>query len=303
MSCQPGPALAGPRDVVGEDEESVTLAGSASFEVLRVQATGRSLQADDVIEEVPVALSYNGISHAVMLATPTDLEDFALGFSVCEGVVAGVNEIHDLDIQPGCDGIVIDMQIAQPRFLALKERRRSLAGRTGCGLCGIESLEQLGKSGAASRKLSRVALQVRHVDEALRQLTHWQPLRQQTGASHVAAWVDLVGKICFAREDAGRHNALDKLAGALLQRGEKTDEGFILVSSRASYEMVQKAAALGAGALVAVSAPTALAVRTAAAAGMLLVGFARPGQLVAYSHAERLSGEMPASAAQSRGLM
>jgi FdhD protein len=302
MIFQPGSCPA-ELDEASEHDESRIPATSVSLEVLRIQAAGRSQQADDVIEEVPVALSYNGISHAVMLATPADLEDFALGFSVCEGIVAGVNEIHDLDIQPGCDGIVIDMQIAQPRFIALKERRRSLAGRTGCGLCGVESLAQLGKPSFPSPEVSGKILSVLHIDEALRQLAHWQPLREQTGASHAAAWVDGAGHIQFAREDAGRHNALDKLAGALLRRGDTLSEGFILVSSRASYEMVQKAAAIGSGALVAVSAPTALAVRTAEAAGMLLVGFARPGQLVAYSHAERLSGEIPPSTTPRRGLM
>ncbi|PLK48856.1 formate dehydrogenase accessory sulfurtransferase FdhD [Uliginosibacterium sp. TH139] len=287
----------------GAPADEADHAPSALVEVLRIQAESRAEQEDEVIEEVPVALSYNGISHAVMLATPTDLEDFALGFSISEGVVENMEEIHDLEVQPGCAGIVIEMQIAQPRFLALKERRRSLAGRTGCGLCGVESLTYAIRPLPEGRLASAASVSVSAIDEAVRQLAHWQPLRQQTGASHAAAWVDGEGRIRMVREDAGRHNALDKLAGAMFRSRHEAGAGFVLVSSRASYEMVQKVVALGAGALVAVSAPTALAIRTAEAAGILLVGFARPGQMVAYCHAERLTGEMPLAGQARRGMM
>ncbi len=277
----------------GADGELLPPAPSAVLPVVRMRAAGRVEVEDEIIEEVPVALSYNGVSHAVMLATPADLEDFALGFSISEGIVAEPGEIHDLEILPGPDGIVIEMRIATPRFLALKDVRRTLAGRTGCGLCGVEQLAQAIRPLPAAVRGTGPAIELAAIDEALRQLPHWQPLREQTGASHASAWVDVSGQIRLVREDAGRHNALDKLAGALLRARLPVAEGFVLTSSRASYEMVHKAASIGASALVAVSAPTALAIRTAESAGLLLAGFARPGQLVAYTQAGRLRGEMP----------
>ena len=293
--CQPQPH---------DDDTSGLTGGAASSAVVsvqRVRASTRLVVADEVIEEVPVALSYNGVSHAVMLATPADLEDFAVGFSVSEGIVAAPHEIHDLEIVPGCEGIVIEMQIATPRFLALKEVRRTLAGRTGCGLCGVEQLAQAVRP-VPSRRPPATPVELAAIDEALRQLPHWQPLREQTGASHASAWVDAQGQIRLAREDAGRHNALDKLGGALLRSGVPVASGFVLTSSRASYEMVHKAACMGASTLVAVSAPTALAIRTAQDAGLMLIGFARPGQLVAYTYAERLRGDLPGAEA-ARKLM
>ncbi|MEN3111275.1 formate dehydrogenase accessory sulfurtransferase FdhD [Uliginosibacterium paludis] len=285
----------------GADGELRPPAPSAVLQVVRMRAAGRTAVEDEVLEEVPVALSYNGVSHAVMLATPSDLEDFALGFSISEGIVSAPQEIHDMEILPGPDGIVIEMRIATPRFLALKDARRTLAGRTGCGLCGVERLAQAIRP-VPERPKAGAPIALAAIDEALRQLPHWQPLRELTGASHAAAWVDAGGQIRLVREDAGRHNALDKLGGALLRSGLPVAEGFVLTSSRASYEMVHKAASIGATALIAVSAPTALAIRTAAAAGILLAGFARPGQLVAYTDAERLSGELP-SADASRTFM
>ncbi|THF65220.1 formate dehydrogenase accessory sulfurtransferase FdhD [Pseudothauera rhizosphaerae] len=278
-------------------------AATALCEVLRSRHDDTVQEEDQVIEEVPVALAYNGISHAVMLASPADLEDFAVGFSLGEGIVGHAGEIHDLEIEAGCHGITVDMTIATPRFLALKERRRSLAGRTGCGLCGIDSLAALAAHAAPSAVRDAGArLNTAAIDEALRQLPHWQPLRERTGASHGAAWVDARGNIRCLREDVGRHNALDKLLGALARTGEGAQRGgggFVLITSRASYEMVQKAARAGVSALVAVSAPTALAIRQAQAAGLLLVGFARDGRRVAYSHAERLDCTPSAVAAQS----
>jgi len=289
--------MADPRQPQPHDEASElngTPAASAVVSVQRVRASGWQAVDDEVIEEVPVALSYNGVSHAVMLATPTDLEDFAVGFSISEGIVAGPHEIHDLEIVPGCEGIVIEMQIATPRFLALKDVRRTLAGRTGCGLCGVEQLAQAVRPVPMPLPpATPVALAA--IDEALQQLPHWQPLRAQTGASHASAWVDAQGHIRLVREDAGRHNALDKLGGALWRSGFQVASGFVLTSSRASYEMVHKAACMGASTLVAVSAPTALAIRTAQEAGLMLIGFARPGQLVAYTYAERLHGDLPGS--------
>lgn len=272
-------------------------APTALCSVLRVQDGQRRVMEDEVIEEVPVALVYNGISHAVMLASPADLEDFALGFSLGEGILAGAGELYDLDVRTTCDGISVEMTISTARFMALKARRRSLAGRTGCGLCGVDSLASLTRVPGGRLPRPGWALSVDAVGEALRQLPHWQTLRQQTGAAHGAAWVGPDGAIRCLREDVGRHNALDKLVGALARQGAAPGEGFVLISSRASYEMVQKAASAGIGTLVAVSAPTAMAARQAEAVGMLLIGFARPQQLVAYSCADRLGPEAAAHGA------
>ncbi len=250
--------------------------------VCRVDGAQASAGVDEVIEEVPVALVFNGISHAVLLATPTDLEDLALGFSLSEGILAERGELYDMESLAGPQGIELHLEVASSRFAALKERRRNLAGRTGCGLCGVESLDAL------ARPLAPVpphaALGVAAVATALAELPGWQGLRQLTGAVHAAAWVDADGHIRALREDVGRHNALDKLLGHLARTGADTRSGFVLVSSRASYEMVQKVAIRGIGCLVAVSAPTALAVKLATNAGLTLAGFARGERLVVYSH-------------------
>jgi FdhD protein len=261
---------------------------SALRPVFRIQHGTAQPTEDEVIEEVPVALVYNGISHAVMLASPTDLADFALGFSLAEGILEHPRQLYDLEVSPGCDGIAIEMEIAPGPFMALKERRRSLAGRTGCGLCGVESLAGVTLLPAGPRLAPDWHLPLAAIDKALRQLPDHQTLRQQTGSAHGAAWVDLNGDIRCLREDVGRHNALDKLIGALAAQATPCAPGFALITSRASYEMVQKAAAAGIAALIAVSAPTALAIRQAEAAGILLAGFARTNQLVVYSHPERL---------------
>jgi FdhD protein len=263
-------------------------APSSLHNVLRVQRGILTTAEDEVIEEVPVALVYNGISHAVMLASPGDLEDFALGFSLGEGILAHPRELYDLELRNGCDGISIEMDIAPARFMALKERRRNLAGRTGCGLCGVDSLANVTRMPTSRLPSPTWTLSVDAVAEGLRQLPHWQTLRQQTGSAHGAAWVDLQGNVLCAREDVGRHNALDKLVGALARQDDAQRDGFALITSRASYEMVQKAACAGISTLVAVSAPTALAIRQAEAAGILLIGFARANQLVAYSCTSRL---------------
>lgn len=264
---------------------------SAVLPVLRVRRETAAMMDDAVIEEVPVALVYNGISQAVMLASPADLEDFALGFSLGEGILAHRRELYDLEVRNTCHGISVEMEIAPQRFLALKERRRNLAGRTGCGLCGVESLAEVSRMPDALPPEAGHFPDLAAIEASLRQLPDWQSLHRQTGAAHGAAWADLHGNILCCREDVGRHNALDKLIGALA-RGEQTrPPGFAVVTSRASYEMVQKAASAGISTLVAISAPTALAIRQAETLGMLLIGFARPGQLVAYSRRDRLSWE------------
>jgi FdhD protein len=266
-----------------------------SRSVIRVKATQAETIDDAVLEEVPVALVYNGISHAVMLASPCDLADFALGFSLSEGIVTRKEEIYDLEIAPSCNGISIHLEISTAQFAALKQRRRQLAGRTGCGLCGVDSLAALGHHQAAPLAQSPATpwLSLEALETALAALHRQQSLRQQTGAAHGAAWVSPSGAIILLREDVGRHNALDKLIGALAWQQINSEQGWVLVTSRASYEMVQKTASAGIPLLAAISAPTGLAVREAERLGMTLLGFARPGQVVIYSHPQRMIGHAP----------
>ncbi|OWW20302.1 formate dehydrogenase accessory sulfurtransferase FdhD [Noviherbaspirillum denitrificans] len=238
---------------------------------------------DSLAEEVPVALEYNGVAHAVLLATPAELELFALGFSLSEGIVASAADVYDMEIENSLNGITIRLTVSGAAFDVIKARRRQLAGRTGCGLCGVEQLNQV------VRPLPSVgpipSLSPGAVRRAVGQIAGYQPIASLTGATHAAAWCSADGQPEIVFEDVGRHNALDKLIGALARRGFNTQHGFVLITSRASVEMVQKAATAGIAALVAVSAPTALAVRTADACGMMLIGFARVERLVVYSKA------------------
>lgn len=231
---------------------------------------------DWLAEECPVALVYNGISHVVMMVTPHDLEDFALGFSLTEGIVQEARELLDYRLVEQDNGLELQLQISARRFALLKQQRRNLTGRTGCGLCGAESL------GQAIRPVQALPYQSPPRDSAIQkavlQLSENQPLQAQSGACHGAVWCDANGTVLIAREDVGRHNALDKLIGSWLGQGRQFEEGFVLISSRGSVEMVQKCAHVGISSMVAVSAPTALAVNYAAQANMNLVGFARPGR-------------------------
>ena len=241
---------------------------------------------ETVVEEVPVALVYNGISHAVLLATPLDLEDFALGFSLAEGILTCASDLHDIEVQQSAQGITLDMTIASGAMHALKLRRRTLAGRTGCGLCGTESLEQVARPVAPVQAGGSVGVHALHA--AMAALKERQVLHQATGAVHAAGWADWDGRLQLAREDVGRHNALDKLVGALAFRGQDPRDGFAIVTSRASYEMVQKTAAAGIRLLAAISAPTAMAVRLAEHSGVTLAGFVRQDRQVVYAHRERV---------------
>lgn len=249
---------------------------------------------DWTAEETPIAFEYNCVSHAVMMATPTDLEDFAVGFSVSEGIVASPSEILDIEVADVDGGKVVSMIIGAEQLEALKQRRRSLVGRTGCGICGAETIAD------ALRwppRLTSTGPVIQHsaVQLALTQLAELQQLNRATGAIHAAAWCAADGRIQLVREDVGRHNALDKLIGALLLKPAMADgnaaalqDGFVLISSRASYEMVSKAAVLGASILVAVSGVTHLAIQIAEASRLTLVGFSRPGRHSVYTHPERL---------------
>ena len=244
---------------------------------------------DWVAEEVPVALEYNGISHAVMLASPADLEEFALGFSLTEEIVASAGEVRDIEVVPAPQGITIRLEIASACFARLKERRRSLAGRTGCGLCGTETLAQAVRPPA--RLASSARFEMAAVQRALADLRGRQPLHEASGASHAAGYASAEGELLFVREDVGRHNALDKLVGALARGRIDASQGFVVVTSRASYEMVGKTARAGAPLLAAVSGVTALAIQVAQQAGLCLAGFARGANLNLYTHPERIRSQ------------
>ncbi|MGV3742937.1 MAG: formate dehydrogenase accessory sulfurtransferase FdhD [Burkholderiaceae bacterium] len=249
-------------------------------------AEGRLACEDDVAEEVPVALEYNGISHAVMMASPYDLEDFALGFSLSEGLLKDRSELYDCEVVHGCDGITVQMEIATERFVALKDKRRNLTGRTGCGLCGAETLEQAIRHPLAVR--STVHFTAAQIHAGMESMKAMQRLQRFTGATHAAAWMNAQGCIELVREDVGRHNALDKLIGAMATRRMDFFTGAALITSRASYEMVQKSATVGIGFVAAISGPTGLAVRLAQETDLTLIGFTRNGGHVVYANGQRL---------------
>ncbi|MDP5240914.1 formate dehydrogenase accessory sulfurtransferase FdhD [Uliginosibacterium sp. 31-16] len=243
---------------------------------------GRDERVQDLVaEEVPVALVFNGISHAVMMASPADLEEFATGFALSEGILAAPGEIRDLEILQHTDGIEIAMTIAEPAFLALKDHRRSLTGRTGCGVCGTESLSLLDLT---PERVSPANFTVDHaaIRRILAELPAHQPLTQATGCAHAAAWCSPAGEIQRVFEDVGRHNALDKLLGWLALRRIDHTDGFVFLTSRASYELVRKVARRNIATLATISAPTALAIRLAHDAGIRLLSFCRDKGFVEY---------------------
>lgn len=240
-------------------------------------------------EEAPVAFTYNGGTYAVMMATPQDLEDFALGFSLTEGVVAAPADVLQLEVAEQTAGIELRMWLGDVNAAALSERRRHLAGPTGCGLCGIESLDEAVRPAirvGAGRTFTPSDIMV-----AMEALAPRQELNLLTRAVHAAAFWQPEAGVVAVREDVGRHNALDKLCGALARNSVAADAGIVLLTSRVSVEMVQKAAAIGAPVIVAVSAPTALAVRTAEAAGITLVAVARSDGFEIFTHKHRIVDE------------
>lgn len=257
-------------------------------DVIRVRegAIAPAAESDFVAEETPVALEFNGISHATMLATPADLEDFAMGFALSEGIIDGVSDVRGIDVLPQCDGIVVQLEISTACEVRLKTRRRAMAGRTGCGLCGVETLPEVLRP--VKPVTGGAAVRIDTVLAAMREMRARQALHDITGATHAAGWAGPDGAVQIVREDVGRHNALDKLIGALARQAIAARDGIVLVSSRASFEMVQKTAAAGVPVLAAVSAPTALAIRLARDANVSLVGFVRGSDATLYAHPERL---------------
>jgi FdhD protein len=255
-------------------------------QVERWQGENRAEQEDCIAEEAPVALMYNGEPYAVMLATPLDLEDFALGFSLTENILASPSELHAVRVYQRAEGIEVRMRVEPARCEGLPEKGRNLVGRTGCGLCGARTLQQAMRMPSPVGK--GVSLTASELVRALAGLREHQRLNRITGAVHAAAWAVPGQGIRLVREDVGRHNALDKLIGALARKGADFGQGFALVTSRASYEMAQKCASVGITCMAAISAPTGLAVSLAEATGLTLIGFARDDAHVVYANPHRL---------------
>jgi len=283
--AKPDPVEAPPQAVLAVPRPAAE-AGWRSVPLLRVGGGEAEAAQRSVPDERPVAFVYNETPYTVMMATPADLEDFALGFSLAEGILKRASEFGGVTVLEAPAGLELDIAIPERRARMLDARPRNMAGRTGCGLCGIQSLGQavrpLPVQTAAGPKVTASAIL-----RAVESLPAAQPLNRQVHAVHGAAWCALDGSIRLLREDVGRHNALDKLVGARARSNDETP-GFCVITSRLSVEMVQKAATVGIAILVALSAPTTLALEQAEAAGLTLVAGARPEALQIYTHPERI---------------
>ena len=258
---------------------------SLDFPAHKNQSKSNSIE--NLAEETPVAFVYNGISHVVMMASPIDLEDFALGFSITEEIIGSSSDLYSVEINHIKDGIELKIEISSKCFMNLKERRRNLTGRTGCGLCGAETLTQVIKY-KKNNLFSDTTFRYDQIRYALDQFATNQTLQKQTGATHAVALYQNTGKFLLIREDVGRHNAFDKLIGAAMKQEIINKDCFVVTSSRASYEMIQKLSYLNLRLIIAISAPTALAVRLAKKIGVTLVGFARADRYTIYSHKETI---------------
>lgn len=259
-------------------------AGSIARPVVRYRSGTPLPDSDHVVEELPVALVFNGISHAVMMATPIDLEAFALGFALSEGIVDGVSDVFDIETLLRPDSAEVQLTVSQQAFMALKGKRRALAGRSGCGVCGIESVELLDLHPARIHHAGIANdIEPAAVERAVQALPAHQQLMRETGGIHAAAWCTRQGEVQAVFEDVGRHNALDKLIGHLARHRMDTQTGFVVLSSRASYELVRKAARVHIPMLATISAPTSLAISVARQAGIRLLGFCRGSGFVEYA--------------------
>ncbi|WP_089177359.1 formate dehydrogenase accessory sulfurtransferase FdhD [Bosea sp. AS-1] len=265
---------------------------AVTAEPLRFGAAREGAREIEIAVEMPINIVYGTMPYAVMMASPSDLEDFVTGFSLTEGIVRGADEIRGIAIEPQDEGIIVTVDLAPGRFREHLARRRNLSGRTSCGLCGVETIEEIPMADAATRAARAVAASA--IETALVGLDKHQPLNQLTRAVHAAAWCDTAGAILAVREDVGRHNALDKLIGARLRAGADASEGFLLVTSRASFEMVEKAAIFGAGTLVAISAPTSLAIERARHLGLTLAAVARRDGCIVFTGALATEAEATA---------
>ncbi|RJF91911.1 formate dehydrogenase accessory sulfurtransferase FdhD [Noviherbaspirillum saxi] len=258
--------------------------GYQARKIVRHKAGAEQITTDSVAEETPVALVYNGISHAVMMATPLDLEEFAVGFTLTEGIVSHSSEIYEVEVSLLKNSAEVQLEISQRAFAAMKERRRALAGRTGCGVCGIESIELLD---LVPRRMPEPVVRLSPsrdmIERAAASLPSHQRLMQATGGVHAAAWCNASGEVMHVFEDVGRHNGLDKLVGYLMMRRVSLDNGFVFLSSRASYELVRKAARMNIQLLATISAPTSLAIQIAELAGLRLLSFCRKDGYVDYT--------------------
>jgi FdhD protein len=258
---------------------------TVSAQGVRLEHGGSATVQETLAEETPVTFAYNGVSHAVMMATPADLEDFAVGFSLTEGIIARADMLSGLLVVRYSGGVELQMETSAE--VASDARRRRLSGRTGCGICGKEDVREV------LRTLPHVDVEIRvdanAISRAMDELSHRQPLNDATGAVHAAGWASTTGEILLVREDVGRHNALDKLIGGLVRGAIDPASGFVVLTSRGSFELVQKVAICGAALLATVSAPTGLAVRVADEAGVTLAGFARDGRATVYTHPRRVS--------------
>lgn len=255
-------------------------------QTLHVRSGRASPISETVATEVPVAIFYNCINHVVMMATPADLEDFAVGFSLAEGIIERADEIEKIESADMELGLKLTLTVPLERSEKLVGRERNLTGRTGCGLCGITTLEEALRplpTLPPTRPISATA-----ISAAIGALPEWQTINHATGAVHAAAFSDWNGKVLAVREDVGRHNAFDKLVGAVVRAGRKPSDGFAMITSRCSMEMVQKAATVGFPLLVAISAPTSLAIKLADGCGLTLVAFARGKDFNIYTHSERI---------------
>ncbi|WP_083463845.1 formate dehydrogenase accessory sulfurtransferase FdhD [Prosthecomicrobium hirschii] len=262
-------------------------AGARRAAALRVTRGGVEPRRELIAEEEPVALVFNGLSYAVMMATPADLEDFALGFALTEGILASPDELYDTEVERFARGAEVRLRIAAERFSALRNRQRTLAGRTGCGLCGVDTIAEALRP--VAHVASRLAIPAEAVHAAMKAFPPLQVLNAEVGAIHAAAFARPDGSLVAVREDVGRHNALDKLIGHLARTGISGGDGFVVVSSRCSYEMVHKTAAAGIPLIASVSAPTVLAVEFAEEAGVGLCAFVRDGRFTVYACPDRVT--------------
>ena len=269
---------------------STQTAGSNGAAVVRLLADGGVERASrPLAAEVPVSLTYNGIAHVVMMCTPQDMEDFAIGFSLAEGIVESPAELLGVEVREVASGLLVRVDIPPARSEQLIGRRRGLVGQTGCGICGVTELEHAIRAVRTVPPPPVIAPQA--VFRALEALSDHQPLNRATGAVHAAAFADAEGNILLAREDVGRHNALDKLVGAMAREGRNAASGFAVMTSRCSFELVQKCAGAGIPTLVTVSAPTDLAADLARRAGLTLIALARRDSALVLSDPYDLFGQ------------